>query len=275
MHTQAFTIPSADGEALLRASLDGPETAPETAPVLTLLHTLATSTALYARNMPALAADYRVLRLDMRGHGHSTPGSQRRWTIKSLAEDVGHVWNHLGIETSHVLGLSIGGMIALELALGWPTRVTSLIAGACRADAPPAFRALWPARRALLAQHGLEALADATLPSWLTAKASPAAMAEARAMIMATSPDAYLAATYALEGVDLLPRLPLLQTPTLYLAGEHDGAFPAALAAMAEITPNSRLLLIEGAAHLPNLEAPKPFAAAVLPFLAEHSRVRA
>jgi 3-oxoadipate enol-lactonase len=166
-------------------------------------------------------------------------------------------------------------MIALELSLTQPTRVTSLVAGDCRADAPPAFLALWPARRALLAEHGLEALADATLPSWLTPTASAAAVAEARAMIKATNPDAYVAATCALEGVDLLPRLPLLQTPTLYLAGEQDGAFPAALAAMADITPNSRLQLIQGAAHLPNLEAPEAFAAAVLPFLAEHTRVRA
>jgi 3-oxoadipate enol-lactonase len=266
---QAFTIPSVDGEALLHARLDGPKAAP----VLTLLHTLATSTALYDINIPALAADYRVLRLDMRGHGHSTPGNHPRWTLKSLAEDVGHVWSHLGIEASHLLGLSIGGMIALELALASPTRVTSLIAGDCRADAPPAFLALWPARRALLAEQGLEALADATLPSWLTPTASAAAMAAARAMIHATSPDGYVAATYALEGVDLLPRLPLLQTPTLYLAGEQDGAFPAALAAMTELTPSSRLQLIKGAAHLPNLEAPEGFAAAVLPFLAEHTRV--
>ncbi|WP_439534789.1 alpha/beta fold hydrolase [Polymorphobacter sp.] len=268
---QAFHIPSADGEAMLHARLDGPRSAP----VLTLLHTLATSTALYNPNIPALAADYRVLRLDMRGHGRSTAGTRPRWTIASLAADVLHAWDHLGIDASHLLGLSIGGMIGLEAALAHPARVLSLVAGDCRADAPPPFLALWPARRDLLETGGLAAVADATLPTWLTPAAAAEAVAEARAMILATSPAGYVAATHALETVDILPRLPGLAVPTLYLAGREDGAFPAALAAMQQATPGSRLHLIDATAHLPNLEAPEAFAAAVLPFLAQHTRAPA
>jgi 3-oxoadipate enol-lactonase len=272
MTSQAFTLSSPEGEALLHARLDGPDAAP----VLTLLHTLATSSALYEINLPALTAHHRVLRIDMRGHGQSTAGTPgpKGWTLAALAADVVHVWDHLGIKASHLLGLSIGGMIALEVALAHPPRVHSLIAADCRADAPPPFLALWPARRALLADHGLEALADATLPSWLTPAASPAAIAHARAMILATSPHAYVAATRALEGVDILPRLAGLAVPTLYLAGREDGAFPAALKTMAEIT-NSPLHLIDNTAHLPNLEAPAAFAAAVLAFIAQHEPVPA
>jgi|GEM_PF-691230 len=267
---QTFQIPSQD--AVLHARLEGPANAP----VITLLHTLATTMALYDEQARDLAASYRVLRLDMRGHGQSTAGPntstgqtdpETAYTLAALAQDVITVWDHLGIKTSHLLGLSIGGMIALEVALTHPSRVTSLIAADCRADVPPPFLALWPARRALLAEHGLSAVADATLPTWFTPSALPEAIAEARAMILETSPAGYYGATRALEGVNITPRLPSLKTPTLFLAGSNDGVFPQAAHAMAEASPNSRAHIIQGPAHLPNLEAPAAFAAAITPFL--------
>ena len=267
---QTLSLRASDGKTRLHACLQGPADAP----FITLLHTLATHSALFDEDAARLGQQYRVLRLDMRGHGHSQPGpTGHGYTLPGLATDVLAAWDQLGIKTSHLLGLSIGGMVALEVALAAPARVTSVIAADCRADAPPPFLALWPARRALLLDGGLGAVADATLPSWLTPAAPAEAVAKARAMILATSPAGYVAATHALEGVRLAPRLPGLQPPSLFLAGSNDGLFPAAARAMADAVPTSRLAILQGPAHLPNLEAPEAFHAAIQPFLAQHDTV--
>jgi 3-oxoadipate enol-lactonase len=269
---QPLGLFASDGETRLHACLQGPADAP----VVTLLHTLATHMALFDDDAARLATRWRVLRLDMRGHGQSQPGpTGHGYTLPMLAADVLAAWEQLGIARSHLLGLSIGGMIALEVALAAPARVASVVAADCRADAPPPFLALWPARRSLLIDAGLDALADITLPSWLTPGAPAEAVDKARAMILATSPAGYIAATHALEGVAIAPRLPRLRPPALFLAGSNDGLFPAAARAMAGAVPHSRLAILQGPAHLPNLEAPDAFHAAVQPFLAQHDEVMA
>lgn len=269
---QQLSLSASDGETRLHACLQGPPDAP----VVTLLHTLATHSALFDDDAARLASRWRVLRLDMRGHGQSQPGpTGHGYSLPMLAADVLTAWEQLGIACSHLIGLSIGGMIALEVALAAPSRVTSIVAADCRADAPPPFLALWPARRALLVDGGLDAVADITLPTWLTPAAPPQAMDKARAMILATSPAGYVAATHALEAVAIAPRLPRLRPPALFLAGSNDGLFPAAARAMAEAVPSSRFTILQGPAHLPNLEAPDAFHAAVQPFLAQHDEVMA
>jgi 3-oxoadipate enol-lactonase len=274
---RALQLPAASGGARLHVLLDGPEGAP----VITCLHTLATNADLFDADMARLMRDHRVLRIDFRGHGRSTAGPrqddpQAAYTLAELAADVVAVWDALEIGTSSVLGLSLGGMIALELGLAHPARVDCLIAAGCRADAPPVFRETWQARRAILAEGGLKAVADVTLPTWLTPAASPEAVAQARRMIEATSVAGYAGATRALEGLDLLPRLPGLTRPALFLVGSNDGAHPAAQREMAAATPGSRFVEIDGPAHLLNLEAPEAFADAALDFFATvNGKVRA
>ena len=103
----------ASGEASIQIRIDGPEGAPW----LTCLHALATDLRLWDPVLPALALNHRVLRVDLRGHGGSTVGATP-YTIEGLARDVVAVWGALGIARSAVLGLSIGGMIGISLALG-------------------------------------------------------------------------------------------------------------------------------------------------------------
>lgn len=148
------------------------------------------------------------------------------YSIDELALDVVAVWDSLGIERSTVLGLSIGGMIGM-------------------------------------------ALARVTIPTWLseaTRATRPDIVARVDAMIRRTAPDGYRAATAALRGLALRPRLPQLSIPTLFLVGSRDGAHPDVMRDMAAAVPGSRLVEIEGAAHLANLECPDAFTAAVLAF---------
>lgn len=238
-------------------------------PWLTCLHTLATDMRLWEGQREAFEADFRLLRIDLRGHGGSSSDGAPA-TIADYAADIGAVWDELAIERSAVIGLSIGGMIGLELALSLPERVSRLVAADCRADAPDAFRAMWGERRALLAGQGKTALADATLASWFppeTLAEIPSWLNDVRAMILATSDAGYGVATGALEQLDIAPRLPAMAVPVRYVVGSRDGVHPQAMRGMAAATPGAKLVEIAGSGHLPAIDRPQAFLAATLDFL--------
>lgn len=254
-------------EAELYYRLEGPDEAP----VVTLLHSLATHGGAWDAEAELLASQgYRVLRIDMRGHGQSKGGGDD-FEISSLAEDVLAVWDSLGISKSALVGLSIGGMIAMTLGLERPERLTAIVAADCRSDAPPMFVAMWDERRKLLAEGGLTAIAEATLPTWLTPatlQSNPAMVDRVRAMVLATSTDGYIGATRALQRLAVLDRLPDMTCPIRYIVGAQDGVHPVAMRAMAAATPAADLIEIPDASHMANIEQPQAFASALLPFLA-------
>jgi 3-oxoadipate enol-lactonase len=236
------------------------------APWVTLLHSLATHAELWTPQVAALAGRYRVLRPDFPGHGGSQ-GSPLARSTGALAELVLGLWRALEIERSHLVGLSLGGMTALELGLAAPGRVGALVAADCRADAPPFFRAMWDERQARVREGGLAAIVEPTLASWLTPATRsdrPDLVAGVEAMILATAPDGYLAATAALQALDIKRRLPGMAAPVRFVCGDADGVHPAEMQALAQMTPGASYVDIEGAAHLSNLEQPDRFNAALI-----------
>ncbi len=254
------------GGLRLRAYVDGAEGKPW----LTCLHSLATSSALWEPQIEALTTTHRILRLDMRGHGGSEAGTAP-YRFDDLVADVAAAWNQLGIARSSVLGLSIGGMVGLGLALAVPGRVERLAAADCRADAPPFFRDLWTTRQRLVSDGGLAAVADVTIATWLTAATRTADLAlvdRVRAMILATSTEGYLGATSALQALAYKADLGKITPPTLLVVGAQDGPHPAEMRAMATMIPGAQFAEIPDAAHLSNMEQPAAFNAAVTSFLA-------
>lgn len=241
----------------------------EDGPWLTCLHSLATDLHLWDRQAEPLGKQFRLLLVDMRGHGGSTTYSDR-FSIGELRDDVMAIWDRLHIAQSNVLGLSIGGMIALALGLAAPGRVPGIVAADCRADAPPAFRDLWTERQRLVVAGGMQAVVDDTLASWLTPatlERQPAAVQAVTRMITATSREGYLGTTRALQRLSLLPSLEDMEVPVLYLVGAKDGVHPQAMSAMQARTPGSSLRVLPGAAHLSNIEQPARFNAATGAFL--------
>jgi 3-oxoadipate enol-lactonase len=214
----------------------------------------------------ALAERFRVLRVDFPGHGASPPPLGPLST-RRLAGQVLDVWDALGVARSHVAGLSLGGMTALELGLMAPQRVGALVAADCRADAPDFFRDLWTERQARVLEGGLAAIVAPTVASWLTPQTRETRrylVAEVEAMILATSPGGYLSATAALQALDVKPRLGGMTRRVTFLCGDADGAHPAEMRSMAEVTPGSVYVEIAGAAHLSNLEQPEAFTARLI-----------
>src|SRR5512138_3885282 len=98
---------------------------PANAPVVTMSHSLATDLAMWDAQAKALAARYRVLRYDTRGHG-GTDAPSGAYTLTQLADDARALLKALGIARTHWIGLSMGGMIGQTLALSSPETLQSL-----------------------------------------------------------------------------------------------------------------------------------------------------
>ena len=254
------------GDARLAVRIDGPAGAPW----LILSNSLATDMRMWEPQIAELSAHRRLVRYDTRGHGRSSaPGGPYRFDL--LVGDVVAILDRLDIETTDILGLSLGGMTALGFGLAHPERVRGLICCAARGDFPAAAIAAWDQRMAAVEQGGMAAIVDETLARWFTpatARNRPDVVNHARAMMLATSAEGYRGCAAALQALDYRRRLPDLRSRTLYLAGEADGAAPpAVMREMAEATPNAQFEIAPGAAHIVNLEATTPFNATVRRFL--------
>jgi 3-oxoadipate enol-lactonase len=241
----------------------------EGAPWLTCLHTLASNLSLWDDQTPALGKRFRLLKLDARGHGRST-AERPAGSLDDLVSDVASVWEALGVERSLVLGISLGGMTGVGLALAHPTRVIKLVAADCRLDSPAFFVDMWTDRMRQLGDSGLPTVADVTLPIWFSEKTRrerPEIVARGRAMIVGTSHPGYVGAARSLQKLDYKRRLGAIRCPTLFLVGELDGPHPNEMRGFAKLTPGAKFVEIAGVAHASNLEAPEQFAKIVLDFL--------
>lgn len=242
----------------------------EGGPWLVLSHSLGSSRAMWRPQLPLLQAKFRVLAYDTRGHGESTapPGPYR---IEDLAQDVVALMDHLGIAKASYMGLSLGGVTGLGLAVHHPTRLERLICCDTRADAPPAAIATWDERLAAIDRSGLGALVGGTMERWFVEryrKAHPEHIAEFEATYVKTSVAGFKGCVEALKSVNLFNELHKIEVPVLYVAGEHDqAASPDIMRAMAKSTPKARLAIIGDAAHLPNVDSTVAFNAAISDFL--------
>ncbi len=238
-----------------------------------LLNSLATDMRLFDHETSYLGKTHRVLRYDTRGHGQSD-ASAPPYGFPRLMSDVVGLIDHLEIERADMLGVSLGGMTALAVAIAHPNRVKRLICCDARADAPDPYKAIWEDNIAKLHAENLAALCEPTLTRWFTdpflADASNKPKLDVvRDMFKSTSAAGYEGAAQCLQTLDFLPSLSTLQAETLYVTGDQDLAAPVVvMQSMADATPNSTFKVIEDAAHLSNLEQPKQFKDIITGFLA-------
>lgn len=224
------------------------------APALLLLHSLGASAEVWDAQAAALAASFRVIRPDMRGHGLTTvtPGPYR---IEELARDALAVLDALGVNQAHVAGLSIGGLLAQSVAAQAPARVASLILCDTALAIPPPES--WRDRAATVRASGVAAIADAVMARWVTpAYAGEPGAQGLRAMLMRTAPEGYAASAEAIAAADLTASTSALRVPALVLVGERDESTPPSSAeALHRAIAGSSLEVIGGAAHIPTVEA--------------------
>ena len=252
-----------DGQRL-HYRVDGPPGAPW----LVFSNSLMTDLSLWDDQVARFGGSHRILRYDQRGHGGSAIPPEP-CTFDRLVADLAALLAQCGVRAATVAGVSMGGVTALGLAARHPERVARAMICDCQPASSPAGAAAWEARCAVARAGGMEALADPTIARWFPPGAvpNPAAAARVRRMIAQTPLDGILRAAPALQDYDLRPALQALAGPVTFLAGAEDGAVPAAMAAMAAACPGAALVIVPGAGHLPNIEQPAPFDAALAALL--------
>lgn len=237
---------------------------PETAPVVCFTHSLASDSGMWAEQLPPLlAAGFRVLRLDMRGHGGSSPVAGD-YSMAALADDVAAALDALGIGKVHLVGLSIGGMLGQAFAIAHGGRLASLMLCDTAPQSPPGAKEAWGPRMETVRKAGsLVPLADPTMERWFTdafKPRNPARWKQIHATIAGTTPAGYLGCAAAIMDFDFVPDLPKVKTPTLVVCGDEDpGTPPAGNKRIAELVPGGRYEGIPGARHFPNVEQPEVF----------------
>ncbi len=244
----------------------------EDAPVVCMAHCLSSDTTVWAEQVPPLlAAGWRVLRIDMRGHGGSDAVGDTA-TMEDLAQDVVAVLDFLGIARAHFAGVSIGGMIGQQLALDHPQRFHSMLLSGTSPKQVPGPPEMWPDRFALIAEAGsVEPIADDAMIRWVTEDFQPRRpnrWRQVRETIARTSPDGYIAGARAIIGFDVLDRLPQVRLPTLVICGDDDRGTPAeGNRRIAELIPGARYEEMINARHLPMVEYPDDYARLLLGWL--------
>jgi 3-oxoadipate enol-lactonase len=247
-------------------TLDGPAGAP----VVTLSHSLAADLTMWDPQLKALAATYRVLRYDTRGHG-GTDAPAGPYTLEQLAEDAKALLGVLGIARTHWVGLSMGGMIGQTLALSSPGLFLSLSLCDTSSRIPAEAKPLWQERIATAESQGMEPLVEPTIGRWFTApfrEARKDVVDPVRARIRTTNPRGYAGCCAAIAELDLTDRIGVIKLPTLIVVGEEDQGTPVAAsrAIQAQIA-GSQLEIIKSASHLSNLEQPETFTRILTTFL--------
>lgn len=238
-------------------------------PVLLLLHAFPFDRRFWKGVTPGFVqAGYRVIAPDLRGFGDSKAASA--WSLLDQAHDVADLLASLGVEKAHVLGLSMGGYVALALAAAHRQVLASLVLAHTKAapDSPQAREGREAAMRTIRTL-GASPFLDGMLDKLLAPHASQGLRAHARTL-MNQADETLLAALEALrDRPDRRGELPTLAVPTLVLTGAHDGiSAPAENQEMAAALPDARLEVLPDAGHLGNLESPDAFVRAVLTFLA-------
>ena len=245
--------------------LDGAE---EGAP-LVLLNAIGTDMTLWDGLVPLLQRRFRILRFDARGHGasDSPPGE---YSFEMLAQDVIAVMHAANVTRAAIAGVSLGGMIAMEMALRFPEHVSALVLICTSVDID---RTLWTERVKSVHAGGVAAIADGAMTRFLSPQFSvthPESAASIRRTLLATQ--GYVGAAAAIRDGELRGRLASIKAPTLVLTGNQDISMP--------FEPHGRTLLaaIGGSAcvridagHLAPVEAPHALAQAIDVFLSPQS----
>jgi len=235
-------------------------------PRLLLIHPIGLDADFWAAVADRLANRYRLLAYDLPGHGASDP-LPGPYTMEDLADQAAALLSATEFAPAAIAGLSIGGMVAMHMALRHPELVTALILADTLARGSPIMH-----ERARLARgQGMEALVAPTLERWYPPtflSAHPEAADAVARRLRADDPEQHARAWEAIAGHDATAGLGSLTVPTLVVVGRLDVSTPPAVAeGIAAAIPGARLEVVEGAGHLAPFQDPDAFCRIVADFL--------
>jgi 3-oxoadipate enol-lactonase len=242
-------------------------------PPVLLLHGLGSCAADWTWQTPALERIYRVVAVDLPGHGAS-PLPRGRLTIEGMADRVASLLAGLDAGPAHVVGLSLGACVGLRLVLQAPGRVRSLTLVnpfACVRLRGPADVARLATRLTLLAAAPMPRLAAHVAGRLFPWPEQRGLREAAVASLAATSRRGYAAARRALARFDVRGQLTAVRRPTLVVAGDRDLVVPLGLKlTLGAAIPGARLAVVPGSGHATPYDRPEVFNRLLLEFLAAH-----
>jgi 3-oxoadipate enol-lactonase len=236
-----------------------------------LIHGLGSSSEDWELQLPALTPSYRVIAVDLRGHGRSSK-PEGPYSIAMFAGDVAALIEDLDIAPCHVVGLSLGAMTTLELAATRPDLVRSAVV----VNAGPEFvprtikdKAMVWQRLTLVRTVGLERLGQLVANRTLPDKDQTELRQRVAAVIADNDKAAYLASMTAIIGWSVVDRLNEITSPMLVVVSEFDYTTVSSKRPIVDQAQDALLVVVEGARHLLPIEKPSTFNDILTTFLAE------
>ncbi|MFE3000700.1 alpha/beta fold hydrolase [Nocardia sp. NPDC059246] len=224
---------------------------------------------------PLTDKGFRVIRHDLRGHGRS-PVPVGPYEMRDFGVDILALLDQLGVESAHIVGLSLGAMAALWVACNHPDRVRGMVM--CCTSANPGNARMWLDRAMQARTVGMRAIADATVARWFTSAwraGNPEPATRMRELIAATAPEGYAASCEALASFDLSDDLARVIAPTLVLSMGWDPAFtPDHAKRIVDGIVDAKSEIIDGFGHLGTLVQPERFSRAIAAHLARAAAAR-
>jgi 3-oxoadipate enol-lactonase len=222
-------------------------------PPILLIMGLGYTSAMWHRTHPALSQHFRTIVFDNRGVGLSDvpPGP---YSIATMASDAAAVLDAAGVARAHVLGVSMGGMIAQEFALQYPARTRSLILGCTAAGGPSAVRAESKVVDVLMARGMTPEQAREAILPYIYDAATPRRKIDEDIRVRQPwlpSPEGYMAQLLAILAWESYSRIAQITAPTLVIHGKSDALVPPGNGELiAGRIPGAKLVLLEHASHL-------------------------
>ena len=237
-----------------------------TLPALVLSNSLGTDFSLWDPVLGTLMRDFYVVRYDSRGHGGSD-APQGDYSLGQLTDDAQAVIAAARLTSYDFWGISLGGMVAMELAARRPMGLRHVVLSHTAAE----FDAtIWDARMAALKQGGMPAIIDGVIGRFYTpafVAKNPIELKRVRNTALSLAAHGYSGCCAAIRDLDLYPRLANIQAPTLVVVGESDLSTPLVRGqALVERIQGAKLTLVPSA-HIAPTEIPEKYLDAVVPFL--------
>lgn len=226
---------------------------------------------------PLITAGFRVIVLDLAGHGASGP-VDRRFGVDDMVDDTIALMEQLRLQGGHMVGLSLGALVALQLSLARPDLVEKIVAASCpeRTATPESLKMLGELAAALRGPDGPVKVLEQSWPMMVNQRFRGSSDGVRTYQVWhgvaacAHGPSLAHVAD-GISGFDLRSRLPTMQRQVLFMSGEKDALSPPEVGRrLADAVPNGKHVELAGAAHISNLDSAPEFDEASISFLLGH-----
>lgn len=239
-------------------------------PVLIFIHGLGENLDSWINQINHFKSNYRVVAMDLRGHGRSNDGD-KPITIAQFAADIIALMDKLDIPQTHIIGLSMGGIIAQELAINYQERLLTLSLCNTASFATEEAKGKLAGRIDMINAVTMDEMANFIVTACLPEQYDQKIYEQAFAIFRQNRRVPYLAATIATFSIDYREALAKITIPVLVFTGEFDEATPVeASQFIHQAIAQSELHIIEGVGHLSKLEKPAEFNQLIEQFIIKH-----